>query len=250
MFSSFVLVAADQLLNQIGQLMHIYGGRLAMPLVVRTRIAIGLGYGAQHSLDPVALFSLFPGWKIYAPATPFDYIGLFNAAMQSKSPCLMVEHHSFYSQKSKIPDGTMDWVVRPGRAKVRRHGKDVTVVTYGAGVPASLEAGRLLADEGVEADVIDLRSLDQASIDFETIGRSLSKTNILVIVEEAPGSNSIGAKIAAECTSRMFCELDGPPLCLAAPSTPIAVSKKLEEQCLINPRRIAELIRLAALRRI
>ncbi len=250
MFSSFVLVAADQLLNQIGQLMHIYGARTAMPLVVRTRVAIGLGYGAQHSLDPVALFSLFPGWKIYAPTTPFDYIGLFNAAMESQSPCLMVEHHSFYPQKGKIPDGPLDWLVKPGCAKVRRRGKDVTVVTYGAGVSASLEASNILATESIEAEVIELRSLDLASIDYDTIGRSLCKTNILVTVEEAPSSNSIGAKIASESTSRSFCELDGPPLCIGAPNVPIPVSKKLEDQCLIDVRRTAELIRLATMRRL
>lgn len=250
MFSSFVLVAADQLLNQIGQLMHIYGAHTTMPLVVRTRVAIGLGYGAQHSHDPVALFSLFPGWKIFAPTNAFDYIGLFNAAMQSKSPCLMVEHHSFYPRKGKIPDGPLDWVVRPGRAKLRRPGKDVTVVTYGAGLRASMEASKILANDGIEAEVIDLRSLDLASIDYETIGRSLHKTNILVTVEEAPGCNSIGGRIANECAAREFYELDGPPVCIHPPSVPIPVSKKLEELCLLDVARTAELIRLAATKRL
>ena len=99
MFTSFALVAADQLLNQAGQLGHIYGGHVTVPLVARTRLATGLGYGAQHSMDPSALFAMFPGWRVFVPTTPFDYIGLFNAAMKSKSPTLMLEHQAFYERR-------------------------------------------------------------------------------------------------------------------------------------------------------
>ena len=243
MFSSFVLVAADQLLNQIGQLAHIYGGHTEVPVVVRTRIAAGLGYGAQHSFDPVALFHLFPGWRIVAPTTAFDYIGLFNAAMLARSPTLIVEHQEFYNQKFQVPEGPPDHRVRPGTAKVLRPGKAVTVVAYLSSVPRALEAA-----EGADAEVIDLRSLDSAGLDYETIGRSLMKTGMLVTVEQAPASNSIGAKIAAECTRRYFDYLDGPPVAVAAPDIPLPVSRRGEQACLPTTLQVAASIRRAAQR--
>ena len=246
MFGSFVLVAADQLLNQIGQLTHIYGGHIEMPVVVRTRIASGVGYGAQHSLDPVALFHLFPGWRIFAPTTAFDYIGLFNVAMRAKSPTLIVEHQEFYNQKFPIPDGPPDHLVRPGTARVVRPGKDVTVLAYLSGLLRAREAADQLAAEGVDAEVIDLRTLDSASLDYETIGASLAKTGMLVTVEQAPATNSIGGQMATTCVQRFFDEFDGPPVTVAGPSIPLPVSKMGEWACLPNTAQVADAIRRAA----
>ena len=248
MFSSFVLVAADQLLNQMGQLGHIYNGHATVPVVVRTRIAIGAGYGAQHSLDPVALFHLFPGWRIVAPTTAFDYIGLFNAAMLARSPTLIVEHQEFYSQKFKLPEGAPDHRVRLGRAKVRRRGRDVTVLAYSSSVLRALEAATQLAENGVDAEVIDLRTLDSAGLDYETIGQSLMKTNLLVTVEQAPASNSIGAKLAGECTRRFFDYLDGPPVGVTALDIPLPVSRRGELACVPGADQIAAVIRQSVLR--
>ncbi len=248
MFSSFVLVAADQLLNQIGQLGHIYGGKVDVPVVVRTRIAIGVGYGAQHSLDPVALFQLFPGWRIFAPTTAFDYIGMFNAAMRARSPTLMVEHHEFYSLKHKIPDGPPDHLVRPGKAQVIRPGKDVTVLAYCSGVLRAQEAAAQLAAEGINAEVIDLRTLDWDELDFDTIGASLGRTGMLVTVEQAPQTNSIGGKIACACVQRFFDEFDGPPLTVAGPNIPLPVCKMGELACLPSTAQVADAIRRAARR--
>jgi 2-oxoisovalerate dehydrogenase E1 component len=248
MFSSFVLVAADQLLNQIGQLTHIYGGHVDMPVVVRTRIAIGVGYGAQHSLDPVALFQLFPGWRIFAPTTAFDYIGLFNVAMRAKSPTLMVEHHELYPLKHAVPDGPPDHLVSPNKAKVIRPGKDVTVLAYSSGVLRAQEAAAQLAAEGVQAEVIDLRTLDWAGLDFDTIGASLRKTGMLVTVEQAPETNSIGGKIASACVQRFFDDLDGAPVTVAGPNVPLPVSKIGELACLPSTAHVAASIRRAARR--
>jgi len=245
MFSSFVLVAADQLFNQLGQLGHIYGGKISVPVVVRTRIASGLGYGAQHSLDPVALFHLFPGWRILAPTNAFDYIGLFNAAMRSKSPTLIVEHQEFYSEKCKVPAGPPDHRVQPGVAKVVRAGNAVTVLAYSASVPRALAAA-----EGVDAEVIDLRTLDSAGLDYATIGRSLMKTGMLVTVEQAPATNSIGAKIAAECMRRYFDYFDGPPAVVTGPDIPLPVSRRGEQACLPTVAQVAAAIRQAAQREV
>ncbi|MBN1554781.1 MAG: MFS transporter [Phycisphaerae bacterium] len=250
MFSSFGLVAADQLFNQIGQLAHIYGGNVSIPLVVRTRMAAGLGYGAQHSMDPVALFALFSGWRIFVPTTPFDYIGMFNAAMKLKSPTLIVEHHGFYADTGPVPEGPPDHLIEPGRAKVLRSGKDVTVVTYGWMSRVGQEAAIRLEIEGITAEVIDLRTVDDAGLDVATIGASLEKTGILVVLEQAPSANSIGGKIISRCEKDYFDYFDGPPATLNAWEFPLPVSSLLEKACLPTVDDAVGLIRKAAKREI
>jgi 2-oxoisovalerate dehydrogenase E1 component len=247
MFSSFALVAADQLFNQIGQLGYLYGGRAAVPLVVRTRIGAGLGYGAQHSLEPVGLFALFPGWRIVAPTTAHDYIGLFNAAMRSGGPTLVVEHQGFYGRRGAVPEGPADHVVPIGSAAVRRPGRDATVVAYGWAVELALQAAALLEREGLDPEVIDLRTLDDAGMDLETVGASLRKTGVLATVEEAMGCNGIGAKIVAACQARWFDAFDAPAVSIHAADIPLPVSKRLEAFCLPGApdiaRRVGEVIR-------
>jgi 2-oxoisovalerate dehydrogenase E1 component len=250
MFSSFGLVAADQLFNQIGQLGHIYGGHVSVPLVVRTRIAAGLGYGAQHSMDPVALFSLFPGWRILVPTTPFDYIGLFNAAMKLKSPTLLVEHHGFYTEKGMIPDTPPDHIVQIGKAAVRRQGTDVTVLAYGWGVRLAERAAAQLAAEGVSAEVLDLRTVNDADVDHEAIGRSLRKTGALVTIEEAQACNAIGPKLIRACEQRWFDYLDAPAVSVNALDIPLGVSRRLELLCLPDVEKTAAVIRKAARREV
>lgn len=248
MFSSFALVAADQLFNQIGQLGYIYGGRSPIALVARMRVAIGLGYGAQHSLDPAALFSLFPGWRIFAPATAFDYIGLFNAAMLEQAPTLIIEHHELYGCSFTVPDGAPDHLVRPARAKIVRRGDDCTVLAYSATVSQCLQAAEQLARDGIDAEVIDLRTLDDAGVDYRTIGESLEKTGALAVVEQAPACNSIGPKISAECLRRFFDSFDCPPALVAAPNVPIPVSRELERACIPTTADIVRSVSAAARR--
>jgi 2-oxoisovalerate dehydrogenase E1 component len=250
MFSSFGLVAADQLFNQIGQLGHIYGGHVSVPLICRTRVAAGLGYGAQHSMDPVALFSMFPGWRIVVPTSSFDYIGLFNAAMKLKSPTLIVEHHGFYGETGKIPDGPPDHVVEIGKAAVRREGKDVTVLAYGWGVRLAERAAAQLAEEGLSAEVIDLRTVDDASMDYETIGLSLRKTGALMTVEEAQACNAIGPKLIRACEQRWFDYLDAPAASINALDIPLPVSRRMELLCLPDLERTVALMRKAARREV
>ncbi|MFT5433032.1 MAG: 2-oxoisovalerate dehydrogenase E1 component, partial [Myxococcota bacterium] len=250
MFSSFGLVAADQLFNQIGQLGHIYGGHVSVPLVCRTRVAAGLGYGAQHSMDPVPLFSMFPGWRIVVPTTPYDYIGLFNAAMKLKSPTLIVEHQRFYSDKGLIPEGAADHVVEIGKAKVLREGKDVTVLAYGWGVRLAERAAERLAAEGVSAEVLDLRTVDDASMDYEAIGRSLRKTGALMTVEEAQACNAIGPKLIRVCEQRWFDYLDAPAASINALDIPLPVSGRMEQLCLPDEEQTIELMRRAAKREV
>jgi 2-oxoisovalerate dehydrogenase E1 component len=248
MFTSFALVAADQLFNQIAVLRHVYGGKMKLPLIVRTRTAIGLGYGAQHSMEPTALYALFPGWRILAPSNPFDYIGLFNAAMLSETPTVFIEHHSLYAMKGRIPAGAPDHVVRTCAARIVQGGADATVVTHGWGVAACLESAKTLEGEGVHAEIIDLRTLDDRGMDFETIGRSLKKTGALVVVEQAPTATSLGAKIVSRCQAEWFDWFDGPAVRVTAENAPVPVSRYLEPLCIPSQDAIANAIRAAAKR--
>ena len=248
MFPDFALVAGDQLFNQIAKARHMYGGSTDLPLVARTRVASGVGYGGQHSMDPVALFALFSGWRIVAPSNSYDYIGLFNTAMHSKDPVLMLEHHALYGQTGPVPDD-LDYCIPFGRAKVLREGTDITVLVYGSMCGRLKAVGERLAAAGTDAEIIDLRSLDLPSIDYDTIQKSLAKTGVVALVEEAAGAQTIGPRIAAEITTRFFDYLDGPVGCLASLNVPNSVSRKLEAAALINDDHIEKELRAMAERR-
>ena len=228
MFPDFALVAADQLFNQIGKLRHMYGNSTDMPVVVRTRIAIGCGYGGQHSGDPSGIFSLFSGWTICAPSNAFDYIGLFNSAMRSTNPVLMVEHHQLYPTDGDIPTGDLDYFVKIGKAKTVRPGNNVTVLCYSSTVNLCTQAAKQLTADGISIEVIDLRTISPNDLDYETIGASLRKTNALVIVEQAPRSQALGPRIAEHCQHAFFDYLDTPITTLTGRDIPNPVSKKLE----------------------
>ena len=248
MFPDFSLVAADQLFNQIGKARHMYGNTTDLPLVARTRIAIGCGYGGQHSMDPVALFALFPGWRIVAPSNAFDYIGLFNTAMHSRDPVLVMEHHSLYGTEFPVPAGALDFCVPFGKARVARAGTDVTVLVYGAMCGRVLGVAEELAAKGVSAEIVDLRTLDLPAIDYGTICASVAKTGALAVIEEALASQTIGPRIVAELVRRSFDQLDCAPVCLSSRDVPPPVSRVLEQAAIIGKEEIIEGIRRAALR--
>ena len=163
--------------------------------------------------------------------------------MRSKSPTLIVEHHEFYAKRGRIPSGPPDHLVRPGRAKVVHPGEHATVIAYGHMVTVALEAAGRLEAEGIRIEVIDLRTLDEAGLDYETIGRSVKKTNVLITADQAPATNSVGPKIAAECLRRFFYDFDAAPEFVAGPNVSIPVSRRLEQLCLPGADQIAETVR-------
>ncbi len=250
MFPDFALVAADQLFNQVGKLRHMYGDSTEMPVVVRTRIAIGCGYGGQHSMDPVGIFSLFSGWIIAAPSNAFDYIGLFNSAMTSKNPVLMMEHHELYPLKGDVPENNLDYFVPLGKAKILRQGSDVTVLSYSKMINDCLTAAEQLQQQGISVELIDLRTISPRDIDYDTIGQSYAKTKALVIVEQAPKSISIGAKITEHCQAAFFDYMDGPIATLSGRDIPNPVSKKLEKASTPSLDEIQQMIFKAAKRQL
>lgn len=225
MYPDFALVAADQLFNQIGKARHMFGGETAMPIVFRTKIAIGSGYGSQHSMDPAGLFVQWPGWRVVAPSTPFDYVGLMNSALKCEDPVLVIEHVDLYNQKNLGPGDDYDYYIPLGKAKVVRPGSQMTILTYSAMVEQSRQAVKAL---GLDAEIIDLRSLDRAGIDWETIGESIRKTNSVVIVEQSPLTVSYGAMLTDEIQRRFFDHLDQPVKRVHGGESSPSVSRVLE----------------------
>ncbi|WP_164662201.1 thiamine pyrophosphate-dependent enzyme [Tropicibacter sp. Alg240-R139] len=230
MYPDFGLVAADQLFNQIGKARHMFGGDTAMPIVFRTKIAIGTGYGSQHSMDPAGLFSQWPGWRIVAPSTPFDYVGLMNSALQCEDPVLVIEHASLYTTKGQGPAEDYNYFIPLGKAKVVRMGSRMTILTYSAMVEESRKAVEAL---GLDAEIIDLRSLDRAGIDWDTIGESIRKTNNVVVVEQSPLTVSYGAMLTDEIQRRFFDYLDQPVKRVHGGESSPSVSKVLERAAFV-----------------
>lgn len=248
MYPDFALMASDQLFNQIGKLRHMYGGQARFPLIVRTRVGIGFGYGGQHSMDPCGYFAQFPGWRVVAPADAFDYIGLFNTALQMEDPVLFVEHGMLYNAPGLGPAKDLDYYVAYGKARIVRPGQHLTALTYMTGIGLCLQAAEQLASEGIEVEVIDLRTVDYWGMDYATIGESVRRTGAALIMEQAPRSMGIGARLADEIQSRWFDWLDGPVAHVAALDAPPPVSRVLEAAVLPDLPRVLAAMRQAARR--
>jgi 2-oxoisovalerate dehydrogenase E1 component len=225
MYPDFMWVAADQVFNQIGKARHMFGGDIEVPLVLRTKVAMGTGYGSQHSMDPAGIFATSAGWRIVAPSTPFDYVGLMNAALALKDPVLVIEHVDLYASSGPTPVDDLDYQIAFGKAAVRRAGNGLTVLTYLSMVAHALEA---VEQTGIDAEVIDLRWLDRASIDWDTIERSVRKTNNVLIVEQGPLGTSYGGWLAAEIQNRCFDWLDQPVQRVTGGEASPSISKVLE----------------------
>ncbi|MFJ3058759.1 thiamine pyrophosphate-dependent enzyme [Herbaspirillum sp. NPDC087042] len=225
MYPDFMWVAADQVFNQIGKARHMFGGDIEVPFVLRTKVAMGTGYGSQHSMDPAGIFATSPGWRIVAPSTPFDYVGLMNAALALKDPVLVIEHVDLYNSTGTAPVDDFDYQTPFGRAAVRRQGQELTVLTYLSMVAHSLEA---VQQTGIDAEVVDLRWLDRASIDWDTIGQSIRKTNNVVIVEQGAQGTSYGGWLADEIQRRYFDWLDQPVQRVTGGEASPSISKVLE----------------------
>jgi len=225
MYPDFMWVAADQVFNQIPKARHMFGGDEPMPLVLRTKVAIGTGYGSQHSMDPTGIFATSPGWRVVAPSTPFDYVGLMNAALECQDPVLVLEHVDLYQSQGPAPVEDFDYLIPLGKAKVVRPGRQITILTYLSMVKVCLEAVEAL---GVDAEVIDLRSLDRAGLDWQTIGDSVKKTNALLVVEQGPLGTSYGTILGDEVQRRYFDWLDQPVQRVLGGEASPSVSKVLE----------------------
>ncbi|GKY87746.1 alpha-ketoacid dehydrogenase subunit alpha/beta [Sinisalibacter aestuarii] len=236
MFSDFCLVAADQLFNQVAKVRHMFGGDVDVPLLVRLRVVPDTGYGSQHSGDHAGLFAMFPGWRIFAPATPFDYVGMLNTALRSNDPVVIIENASLYQIKGSVPKNAEEAFIPFGKAKVIRKGSDCTVLVTAGSMQDTLKA---VDTVGVNAEVIDLRSLDSFGVDWETIGDSLRRTNRLMVAEQTAEGLSLGPRIAAGAQARFFDYLDHEIICISGGRASPVVSKPLNAAALADAEKIA-----------
>nr|WP_042178696.1 alpha-ketoacid dehydrogenase subunit alpha/beta [Kibdelosporangium sp. MJ126-NF4]CEL13347.1 Branched-chain alpha-keto acid dehydrogenase, E1 component, alpha subunit / Branched-chain alpha-keto acid dehydrogenase, E1 component, beta subunit [Kibdelosporangium sp. MJ126-NF4]CTQ99037.1 Branched-chain alpha-keto acid dehydrogenase, E1 component, alpha subunit (EC 1.2.4.4) / Branched-chain alpha-keto acid dehydrogenase, E1 component, beta subunit (EC 1.2.4.4) [Kibdelosporangium sp. MJ126-NF4] len=239
MYADFMWVAADQLFNQIGKARHMFGGDRPMPLVLRSKVAMGTGYGSQHSMDPAGVFATAPGWRIAAPATPFDYVGMMNTALRCQDPVVVLEHVDLYTSTGECPVDDLDYHIPVGKAAVRRAGTQVTVLTYLGMVAPALVAAE---QAGVDAEVIDLRWLDRASLDWDTVGRSVRKTNAVLIAEQGAEGTGYGAWLADEIHRRFFDWLDQPVRRVTGGEASPSISKVLERAAIAGAGEVAALL--------
>ncbi|MGH7257418.1 MAG: alpha-ketoacid dehydrogenase subunit beta [Nitrospiraceae bacterium] len=223
-FADFISCAFDQITEVAAKNHYRWGA--AVPLVIRAPFGGGVHGGPFHSECPEGWFFHSPGLKIVAPSTPYDAKGLLLSAIRDPNPVLYFEHKFLYRRiKAVLPEG--DWVVPIGKADVKRPGNDISVITYGAMVHVALDAAEILAKEGIELEVVDLRSL--MPLDKEAIFESVSKTSKAIVLHEDNKTGGVGAEIAALLSEECFNHLDGPILRVAAPDTPVPFSTPLEE---------------------
>jgi 2-oxoisovalerate dehydrogenase E1 component len=211
-----------------------------VPLVVRSKVATGTGYGSQHSMDPAGIFATSAGWRIVAPSTPFDYVGLMNTALACDDPVVVLEHVDLYNSTGPgLPDD-FDHYLPVGKAAIRRPGRALTVLTYLAMTRHVLEA---VEETGVDAEVIDLRWLDRASLDWGTISESIKKTNNVLIAEQGAIGTSYGGWLADEIQRRLFDWLDSPVQRVTGGEASPSISKVLERAAIAKTEEVVSRLR-------
>jgi 2-oxoisovalerate dehydrogenase E1 component beta subunit len=242
-FADFISCGFDQIVNQAATLRYRYGGRASVPIVVRAPSGGNVGGGLYHSQNPEGWFVHRPGLKVVAPSTPFDAKGLLKAAIRDDNPVIYFEHKYLYRRaKGPVPEG--DEIVPLGVAATRREGDDITLLTYAAMVTPSLEAADRLSKEGVEVEVIDLRTL--LPFDKAAIFRSVEKTNRVLVVHEDVKTLGIGAELSAVIVEERFDHLDAPVMRLTYPDTHCPFSQVLELANLPDTDKITDALRRLA----
>jgi pyruvate dehydrogenase E1 component beta subunit len=236
---NFSLLALDQILNNAATLSHMSGGQINVPLVIRMATGAGRQLAAQHSHSLEGWYAHIPGISIVAPATVDDARFMLAAALASPDPVLLFEHIYLYNMEGDLTPG-LD-AVDAIRAAIRRPGRDVVLITYGGSLHKCLKAAEQLAGEGIEAEVLDLRSL--RPLDDAAIMTSVRRTRRAVIVDEGWRSGSLAAEITTRIVEQAFYDLDAPVARVCAAEVPIPYAKHLEEAALPNPARIVETVR-------
>jgi len=225
---NFAFSAMDHIVNQTAKLHYMFGGQFLLPMVIRTVGGGGRQLGATHSQSPDAVFAHFPGLKVVAPGTPEDAKGLLKSAIRTDDPVLFIEHATLYQMRGEVPDG--DYTTPIGKAKIQRPGRDVTIVTYSKMLETSNKAAEQLAQEGIEAEIVDLRTL--RPLDMEPVLASFKKTNRAVIVEEGWRSYGVGSEVASRIYEQAFDYVDAPIQRVAQKEVPLPYNRTLEQMAL------------------
>jgi pyruvate dehydrogenase E1 component beta subunit len=239
MFIGFMGVTLDQITNQAAKMRYMFGGKAKVPLVIRTTIGAGFRAAAQHSDATYSTFVHFPGLKVVAPATPYDAKGLLTSSIRDDDPVIFCENKLLYDTKGPVPEES--YTIPLGKADVKRAGTAVTIVAMSRMVLTALEAAAQLAKDGVEAEVLDLRSL--SPWDEETLLASIQKTGRLVVVDEDNPRCGMASDVAALAASRALGFLDAPVRLVTAPHTPVPFSPVLEDRYVPDTRRVVEAVR-------
>ncbi len=236
---NFLLVGIDQLINNAAKIPYMFNGQSTVPLVVRTPSGAGHQLSCQHSQVLEVLCAYVPGLYVAAPGTPADAKGMLKSAIRDNNPVLFVENVLLYNEKGEVPDG--EHLVPLGRSDVKREGSDVTLATYSRMVTVTLQAAEQLAEDGIEAEVIDLRSL--RPLDIDPVVESVRKTHRMVFIEEGWRSYGIGAEIAAEIQELAFDDLDHPVERIAGKEVPLPYATNLEAAATPSSSDIVERVR-------
>ncbi len=238
MFSDFLAVCWDMIANEIAKSRYMTNGQVSFPLVIRTANGGGVRFGAQHSQSVENWAMMIPGLKVVAPSTPEDVVGLMAAAVRDPDPVIFFEHKALMAAKAEVPDGEI--VDSLGTARVLREGDDVTIAALALMVPRAMEAANRLADAGISAEVIDVRSL--VPLDTDTLLTSVEKTGRLFTVEENPRLRGWGAEVVSIVAEEGFWTLDGPSVRITTPHIPLPAASSLEDLALPSVDRIYETI--------
>jgi pyruvate dehydrogenase E1 component beta subunit len=225
---NFAFSAMDHIVNEAAKLHYMFGGQFILPMVIRTVGGGGRQLGATHSQTPDAIFAHFPGLKVVAPGTPEDAKGLLKAAIRSNDPIMFIEHATLYQVRGEVPEG--DYTIPIGKSKIQRPGRDVTIVTYSKMLEISTKAADLLAKDGIEAEIVDLRSL--RPLDMDPVIESFKKTNRAVVVEEGWRSYGVGSEVASRIYEEAFDYVDAPIKRVAQKEVPLPYNRDLEQMAL------------------
>ncbi len=222
---NFTLLASDQIINNAAKLLYMSGGQIPVPLIIRMVSGGGSQLAATHSQSLEGWYAQVPGLKVVTPATPYDARGLLKSAFKDNNPVMFIEHSLLYGLTGPVPEE--DYTVPIGSADIKREGKDVTIIAYLRMVHVALEAAEALAGDGIDAEVVDLRSL--RPLDMDTVVQSVRRTHKAVMVEEGWKTGGFGAEVASGIMSQAFDDLDGPVERVAGKEVPMPYNRELEQ---------------------
>lgn len=234
MYVDFTPLAMDQIANQGAKNRYMFGGKTSVPMVIRTEGGAGRAIAAHHSQSLESLWTHFPGIYVVMPSTPYDVKGLLKACIREDNPVMFIEHKMLYKEKGPVPEE--EYIIPLGIADIKRPGKDITIVTYSRMVLRSLEAAEILAKEGIDVEVIDLRTLNP--LDMDTVVTSIKKTGRFVGVTESYENTSFINEVMAQINDQAFDWLDAPMVRVAAANVPVPRAEILEDQAIPNVQRI------------
>ena len=239
LYSDWITMAMDQIVNMAAKMRYMFGGEINLPLVIRAPFGSGGGIAAQHSQSFEAWFNCIPGLKVVAPISPCDVKGLLKTAIRDDNPVIFFEHKRYYAHEGEVPED--EYTIPLGQAKVLRDGTDVTIVAYSQMAIKAQSSAEELAQEGISCEVIDLRTL--LPLDYDTVIRSLGKTNRIVVCQEANLRGGMASDIVAEIIDRGFDLLDAPPIRVGGLNVPMPYNMGLEQMVIPSVNKIKEAVR-------